>query len=245
MINTAHVVGEVAVHEKGGLYRPLAHDSFLDSLHGRISSHHRGKCVLVSFVVVVRSNRSGVARGFAMSRSLARAAWCTLRRIRVVTLRAMVVAVWHRERFAHPFPERASTIVLPARDNTTGLDIAPWGKQVAAVAPVRGSTETDVLGRQRDNNAAACGNAQTIRCGFCSSKSPAATTVALISNICDGFCTLWPLCGRIEFIRDRNTTVVLDMEFALSNGLFHYSFVLLNIYTQKRLGCIAGQTSET
>eukprot|EP00966_Prymnesium_polylepis_P123249 2849680-Prymnesium_polylepis.2 len=102
LVHATRVVLEIRVHSEGGLYGTVGHDRVLDARDVLVRGHVAAKLELISHERLVRRLRVTVASGRATRRGLRRAAGGALRRVRVIALRAMVVAVGQREVGAQP-----------------------------------------------------------------------------------------------------------------------------------------------
>jgi len=122
-----------------------------------------------------------------------------------------MVAMRQREVTAHAFAEWARPLILAPTDctftakETTFLQVGPRRSDLATTTTPGHETSTieaNILSRQRHHLCCICGNAHTIRRSLSASESPAASTVGLIADVADDFCTLWPICFGIEVVRD-------------------------------------------
>mmetsp|Transcript_21780 Transcript_21780/g.35978 ORF Transcript_21780/g.35978 Transcript_21780/m.35978 type:complete len:238 (+) Transcript_21780:86-799(+) len=155
MVDAASIILEVREDSESCFNRPALHHHSLNCLLPGRSLDGSLEGSLVAPELIVRGRSRGVARSWARLRLLGRTTGVAFGRVRVVTFRAMMVAVRQREIRAEAFAERAGTLVLPAGDSTLGFDERPRRVDLPTVAAARENTASAkayILCRQREDH---------------------------------------------------------------------------------------------
>mmetsp|Transcript_28761 Transcript_28761/g.66397 ORF Transcript_28761/g.66397 Transcript_28761/m.66397 type:complete len:293 (-) Transcript_28761:17-895(-) len=248
MVDSAHVVFEVRVHIESCLHGPMGHDRSSNSVSVGVESLHlAGERVAVFGKVVVGS----LGRIVTMSRALGRlghgrAARLAFGGVGIKPLRSVVVAVGKREIGAEAqVCERSGVVVLAPSRKTLGLDVVPSRLQLPAIAAILLSTEARLLSRQRHGHVSISGNAQPVGGGLRAAKGPAATAVALVTNISNDLGALGPVllgveaCGDHQIFTLRNEPNLAGVHKGTETGL------PTRLDAAEILGRADGQTRET
>eukprot|EP00401_Gymnodinium_catenatum_P054036 CAMPEP_0117504610 /NCGR_PEP_ID=MMETSP0784-20121206/24937_1 /TAXON_ID=39447 /ORGANISM="" /LENGTH=374 /DNA_ID=CAMNT_0005299969 /DNA_START=173 /DNA_END=1295 /DNA_ORIENTATION=- len=121
VVDAPSVILEVRVHREGRLNRPALEDHFLDVPLARGCDRFPAVGVLVRGEVAVLGGSASVTSFRASRRTRRWATWLALRRVWVIALRTMMVAVRQGEVGAQAFAEGPRSLVLTARHCTMPL----------------------------------------------------------------------------------------------------------------------------
>mmetsp|Transcript_37035 Transcript_37035/g.69055 ORF Transcript_37035/g.69055 Transcript_37035/m.69055 type:complete len:286 (+) Transcript_37035:338-1195(+) len=193
---------KVRVDSEGRLHGTAGHDHLLNRLLTRGSLSLALVVVLVLLEVIVGCLGRSVALGRASRRLLGWAAGFAFRRIRILTLRSVMVAVRQREVAAQARSEGAGSLVLAAADGARLLDVLPRRVDHATITAIRIGVKANILSRNWDHRLALCRNAHTIGGCLCPSECPAAAAIRLVANVVDDLLAIRPLLSRVEGLRD-------------------------------------------
>mmetsp|Transcript_77483 Transcript_77483/g.169574 ORF Transcript_77483/g.169574 Transcript_77483/m.169574 type:complete len:243 (+) Transcript_77483:612-1340(+) len=211
VVNSTDIVLEVGVDSEGCLNRASLHDHLLNLGLAAGSLNLALEAELVILEVLVLAAGRGIAGARAARRALGGAARLALGRVRVLALRAMVVAVRQGEVGAHALAERSSAVVLPTGDSTPVLDEGPGSVDHATATTIEGRAEADILGREGQHDLGISGDAHTVRSCLSAGKCPTAATVGLIANVANDLGTLRPVLLGVEVQRNSQERVMLEL----------------------------------
>jgi len=143
LVDAPGVVREVSIDGKCRLNGSTLHDGQGDVVGTGNLKNLAIEAIFVAGKLLVHTCRICIACSWAAWRCLAGAAGLPLRRVWIIPLRPVVMAMSERPVGTISLARKAAAFVLTTRDSSA-FDEVPWRRDVAATAAIVRSTEADI-----------------------------------------------------------------------------------------------------